>query len=96
MGAGLVALPRLGDGRIREDHENTGWTIAQGGDDMFMFSSDYPHIEGGRNPIARFERSLDASNISAEAREKFYSRNFEDFMGARVRQFAGDGRPRIV
>lgn len=77
-------------------HENTGWTIAQGGDDMFMFSSDYPHIEGGRNPIARFERSLDASNISAEAREKFYSRNFEDFMGARVRQFAGDGRPRIV
>jgi len=24
-----------------------------------MFSSDYPHVEGGRNPLKRFQSSLE-------------------------------------
>ena len=62
-------------------HEDTGWTIANAGDDVCMFSSDFPHVEGGRNPIARFERSMDAAGIGAVARERFYVENFTDLLG---------------
>ena len=62
-------------------HEDTGWTIANAGDDVCMFSSDFPHVEGGRNPIARFERSMDAAGIGAGARERFYVENYVDLLG---------------
>jgi len=62
-------------------HEDAGWTIANAGDDVCMFSSDYPHVEGGRNPIARFERSMDAAELDAHARERFYVENFVDLLG---------------
>ena len=65
-------------------HENVGWLISQVGDGMAMFSSDYPHIEGGRNPLARFERSLDEHDIPAAARDRFYEHNFVDLLGGRV------------
>ncbi|GIU90438.1 MAG: hypothetical protein KatS3mg010_1537 [Acidimicrobiia bacterium] len=62
-------------------HEDTGWIIANAGDEVCMFSSDYPHVEGGRNPIARFERSMDAAGIAEDARDAFYFDNFVDLMG---------------
>lgn len=65
-------------------HEDLGWSIAQSSPDIFMFSSDYPHIEGGRDPIARFEASMDKENIGAAARARFYRSNFEDFVGGNV------------
>ena len=35
---------------------------------LFLFSSDYPHAEGGRDPLGRFTRSLDgASDAVVEA-----------------------------
>jgi len=34
--------------------EEVGSFIDQSNPDLYLFSSDYPHIEGGRNPIARF------------------------------------------
>ena len=61
--------------------EDAGWLIEQAGEELFLFSSDYPHPEGGRDPIRRFEASLDASQISTAARERFYSRNFTELMG---------------
>jgi predicted TIM-barrel fold metal-dependent hydrolase len=61
-------------------HEDTGWTIANSGDDVCMFSSDFPHVEGGRNPIARFERSMDAAGIGDDARRRFYWDNFVDLL----------------
>jgi hypothetical protein len=45
-----------------------------------MFSSDYPHVEGGRNPLGRFERSL--TRVSEGAKQRFYCDNFVDLMGA--------------
>ena len=36
-------------------HEPVGWIIEQAGPELCMFSSDYPHIEGGRNPLKRFD-----------------------------------------
>jgi predicted TIM-barrel fold metal-dependent hydrolase len=32
-------------------HEDVGWIIANTGPEVCMFSSDYPHVEGGRNPL---------------------------------------------
>ncbi|HZX55666.1 MAG TPA: amidohydrolase family protein [Ilumatobacteraceae bacterium] len=60
--------------------EDVGWIIEQSGPEVCLFSSDYPHVEGGRRPIERFEASL--ANTSAPARHAFYSDNFVDLMGA--------------
>jgi predicted TIM-barrel fold metal-dependent hydrolase len=62
-------------------HEDTGWTIANTSPEVCMFSSDFPHVEGGRNPIARFERSMDAAGTSDDARARFYIDNFVDLLG---------------
>jgi len=59
--------------------EPVGWMIEQSGEELFLFSSDYPHPEGGRDPIARFEASLEGR--SAEAKTRFYSGNYAEMMG---------------
>ncbi len=59
--------------------EPVGWMIEQAGEDLFMFSSDYPHIEGGRNPLKRFEMSM--PGINEAAKERFYAQNFVDLVG---------------
>jgi len=61
-------------------HENTRWIIENTGEDMLLFSSDFPHIEGGRNPLKRFNESLDG--VSETVKRKFYRDNFIDLMGA--------------
>jgi uncharacterized protein len=60
-------------------HEDSGWIIANSGEGICMFSSDYPHIEGGRAPLKRFDAAL--AGLSAEAIDRFYSLNFLDLMG---------------
>jgi predicted TIM-barrel fold metal-dependent hydrolase len=62
--------------------EDTGWIIEQSGAEICLFSSDYPHVEGGRNPIKRFEASLAGS--SDEQKQRFYYDNFEDLMGSAI------------
>lgn len=63
--------------------EDVGTIIREGGDELFLFSSDYPHPEGTKNPIERFETSMTNAGLSEDARDKFYRRNFEDmFVGA--------------
>ncbi len=59
--------------------EPTGWVIKEAGNEIFMFSSDYPHLEGGRNPLARFEKSIEG--ISESDQDKFFRLNFESLMG---------------
>ena len=63
-------------------HEDTGWIIANSGDEVCLFSSDYPHVEGGRHPIKRFEVSMDTACVSAAQKQRFYCDNFVDLMGA--------------
>lgn len=62
-------------------HEDAGWIIDQAGPEVCLFSSDYPHVEGGRNPLKRFEASLAGAGVTAEARRRFYGDNFVDLMG---------------
>ena len=54
--------------------EDVGWIIDQSGPEVCLFSSDYPHVEGGRRPIERFEASLAAGGIDPYARQRFYCR----------------------
>jgi uncharacterized protein len=60
-------------------HEDAGWVIANAGEEVCLFSSDYPHVEGGRNPLKRFNDSLAAT--TARAVDRFYCDNFIDLMG---------------
>ncbi len=62
--------------------EDIGGMIRDAGEDLFLFSSDYPHIEGGKDPIRKFEDTLEG--ISDGAKERFYRRNFEEMMGMAV------------
>jgi uncharacterized protein len=62
--------------------EDAGRMIEDGGADLFMFSSDYPHPEGTNDPKGRFERTM--GNLDEDARDRFYRRNFEEMMGERV------------
>jgi predicted TIM-barrel fold metal-dependent hydrolase len=61
-------------------HEDAGWIIANSGPEVALFSSDYPHVEGGRAPLKRFDESL-ARTPEAD-RRRFYADNFIDLMGA--------------
>lgn len=60
--------------------EPTGWICEQAGKEVCLFSSDYPHVEGGRNPLKRFGTALEG--CSEEILDHFYTKNFEDLMGA--------------
>jgi uncharacterized protein len=66
-------LPRYADPDVRE------LLRPQAGAEMFLFSTDYPHPEGGRDPLKRFENSM--AGVSVDAKERFYSRNFAEMMG---------------
>ena len=59
--------------------EPVGDIIDQCGPDLLLFSSDYPHPEGTRDPLGRFEATME--DVSGPARERFYSGNFADLMG---------------
>jgi len=63
-------------------HEPAGWVVKNAGPEVAMFSSDYPHVEGGRHPLRRFETSL-AECTEAE-RHAFYCDNFVDLLGPRL------------
>jgi uncharacterized protein len=62
--------------------DDVGWIVSQSGPEVCLFSSDYPHVEGGRRPIERFEASLAAAGVSDGARRRFYTDNFVDLMGS--------------
>ena len=55
-------------------HEDVSNLINQSNQDLYLFSSDYPHVEGGRDPISKFEKSLEDKNEGIKT--KFYSENF--------------------
>ena len=60
-------------------HEDVRWIMENSGQEMVLFSSDFPHIEGGRNPLKRFNDSL--AGVSEAVKRAFYRDNFIDLMG---------------
>lgn len=82
---GVAALPRAPSEIVREHvkftpfpGEDIGKMIRDAGEDIFLFSSDYPHIEGGKDPVKRFDDTMEG--LSQSAKERFYHRNFETMM----------------
>ena len=61
-------------------HEDVRWIMENSGEDMVLFSSDFPHVEGGRNPLKRFNDNL--AGVDEVLKRKFYRDNFIDLMGA--------------
>ncbi len=57
-------------------NEPVDWLIRSSSDDLYLFSSDYPHPEGTKDPVARFESTM--GDVSEATRERFYSLNFAD------------------
>ena len=55
-------------------HENVSDLIDRSNPDLYLFSSDYPHVEGGRDPIGKFEKAL--VGHSEAVKTNFYSENF--------------------
>ena len=59
--------------------EPVGWMIERAGSELFMFSTDYPHPEGGRDPLAKFEETM--TETSEADRARFYSGNMAELLG---------------
>ena len=86
----LAELKRIPSETIREQmaftpfaFEDIGMLTDTSYDDIYLFSSDYPHVEGGKDPIGRFEKSL--GDRSEQVRANFYTENFlKLFPDARV------------
>jgi predicted TIM-barrel fold metal-dependent hydrolase len=66
--------------------EDIGWITEQVGPNVCLFSTDFPHVEGGRRPVERFERSL--GEASESIRNRFYAENFVDLMGQGLPTFS--------
>ena len=62
--------------------EDVGALVRQTHPDLYLFSSDYPHAEGGRDPLGRFDRSL--AGFDPAVLRKFEPENFERVFGAQA------------
>ncbi len=62
--------------------EDVAWMMREAGSELFMFSTDYPHPEGGKDPLAKFEESI--AGASGADRERFYFANLAELLGARA------------
>jgi len=85
----LAEMTRPPSQQIREQlrftpypFEDVGQLIAESNDELYLFSSDYPHAEGGRDPIARFERSLEGA--SETTRRRFWGENLLTLLDAKA------------
>ncbi|HWC34008.1 MAG TPA: amidohydrolase family protein [Mycobacteriales bacterium] len=67
--------------------EPVGWMMEQAGPELFMFSTDYPHPEGTKDPLGKFEAAM--TDVGEEAKELFYSGNFTEMMGGALVAAAG-------
>ena len=48
---------------------------------LYLFSSDYPHAEGGRDPLGRFERSWAGTPGTDDAVTGFFAVNAAGWLG---------------
>jgi predicted TIM-barrel fold metal-dependent hydrolase len=82
----LKALPLLPSEYLRRQvrftpfpFEDTTWLLEQCGPELFMFSTDYPHPEGGKRPFEIFTEAV--AGFDAEAQERFFWRNGAELLG---------------
>ena len=56
--------------------EDVARLVSESYPELYLFSSDYPHAEGGRDPIGRFTKST--ASLSENQRDLFFHKNFLD------------------
>ncbi len=61
--------------------EDVASMIAMTGPELYLFSSDYPHPEGTKDPIGNFERSFAELDTDEHARQRFYEDNYRQLLG---------------
>lgn len=59
--------------------ENVGQLMSESCPELYLFSSDYPHAEGGRDPIKRFDTALEPRSENDQS--LFYDGNFRTLYG---------------
>jgi predicted TIM-barrel fold metal-dependent hydrolase len=62
--------------------EDVGAVIRQTSPDLFMFGTDFPHVEGSRDPLGKMLSTMDG--LDEDVLEKFFSGNFAKMMGLQV------------
>jgi len=79
----LAQMTRRPSQQIREQlrftpypFEDVAQLVSESYPELYLFSSDYPHAEGGRDPIGRFDRATAA--MSQVDRSMFFADNFTD------------------
>lgn len=82
----LQSLDRLPSEYVRQHlkftpfpGEDVGWMIEAGGAELFMFSTDYPHPEGGKDPLAKFEAALEG--VDPADQDRFFYANLAELLG---------------
>jgi len=55
--------------------EDVGWLCRASDPSLYLFSSDYPHAEGGRDPLGRFTRSFAAAGTPVDVVDAFLAGN---------------------
>jgi predicted TIM-barrel fold metal-dependent hydrolase len=82
----LAALPLKASEYIRRQvkftpfpKDDVGWILDNVGPDLLLFSTDFPHPEGTRDPIGRFRAHLE--RFDDITRDKFYRDNMRDLIG---------------
>ena len=83
----LAEMRRRPSEQIREQlrftpypFEDVAAFVAESAPELYLFSSDYPHAEGGRDPLGRFERAL--ADVGEAAQARFFDANFRDLYPA--------------
>ncbi|MEE8077910.1 MAG: amidohydrolase family protein [Pseudomonadales bacterium] len=59
--------------------EDVAMLVSESYPELYLFSSDYPHAEGGRDPIGRFEKST--AQLTEQERAQFFAGNFTELYG---------------
>jgi predicted TIM-barrel fold metal-dependent hydrolase len=58
--------------------EDVGAAIRATSPELFMFGTDYPHVEGSRDPLGKMMRTL--TDLDEDTLDKFFAGNFAKMM----------------
>tara|TARA_E500000331_G_scaffold201152_1_gene193104 strand:- start:39394 stop:40542 length:1149 start_codon:yes stop_codon:yes gene_type:complete len=78
----LAEMTRKPSDQIREQlrftpypFEDVAQLVTESSPELYLFSTDYPHAEGGRDPLGRFSRTTES--LSDHDQSLFFSENFK-------------------
>ena len=67
--------------------EDVAQLVSESASELYMFSSDYPHAEGGRDPLGRFSKAV--APLTEVQQRQFFADNFLDLYAGVLKAQAG-------